>query len=154
MDYTAITGRQEIARSTNSTLKTIIVVDDEKTVLDLLALSLAGRYKVLTAGGAGAALEVWENHSGRIDLALLDCVMPDMNGPNLARILRELDGDIAIIFMSGYPEDTVANATDIPNFQFVSKPFTLRDLEGKISQAFETPTALRVQPRPVFTNGE
>jgi CheY-like chemotaxis protein len=64
-------------------MATILVVDDEPMLLRLCTTMLKrGAHRVLTAGGGKEALHLLETNS--IDLALLDVVMPEMNGVELA----------------------------------------------------------------------
>ena len=66
------------------------------------------RYKVLTAGTPAAALALSEKSSGgRMDLLLTDVIMPGMNGCQLAERLRAARSDMQVLYMSGYPKNTL-----------------------------------------------
>ena len=59
-------------------------------------------YQVVVASNGLEALELWRREFGRFDLVLTDVVMPEMRGDQLVERLAELDGDIKVIFMSGF----------------------------------------------------
>src|SRR2546429_8830994 len=87
--------------------ETILVVDDETFMLDL-ACSMLKRYgyKILAVSSAKEALNIIHTFPDeKIDLALLDIVMPEMDGAELALHLTEMRPDISILFMSGYAEN-------------------------------------------------
>ena len=62
-------------------------------------------YTVLEAGNGVEAIEVIESRGGEVDLVVSDVVMPEMDGPTLAKELRTRNPDLKIIFVSGYAED-------------------------------------------------
>ena len=83
-------------------VRTILVVDDEKEVLDWLEKKLSGEnYAVLRASAAKEALE--KTRKSKPDLILMDIVLPDMEGSDAVRILAEdpATGHVPVIFMSG-----------------------------------------------------
>ncbi|PWU07891.1 MAG: hybrid sensor histidine kinase/response regulator, partial [Terriglobia bacterium] len=68
---------------------TILVADDDPTLLNLLALILhTAGFEVLTARDGLDALAVARTHPGRIELLLSDVMMPGLDGPQLARQLK------------------------------------------------------------------
>ena len=69
----------------------------------------------------------------RPDLLLTDVVMPGMSGAALVEELRRIMPDLKFVFMSGYPDTAIARHR-IPNaaFDFLQKPFSIRDLANKI----------------------
>jgi CheY-like chemotaxis protein len=104
--------------------ETILVVDDEPTVLNFCKLILSrGGYRVLEAKSAAEALAVVKS-AEPIQLALLDVVMPGMNGVELAKRLRQMEPKPEILLMSGYSVNEVRNIAggDCP-FRLVWKPF-------------------------------
>jgi PAS domain S-box-containing protein len=114
--------------------KTVLVVEDEDEVRDLVvkALQTCG-YAVMTASNGVEGLKLARSHDGPIDLLLTDVVMPKMNGPELAQSVRQLQPDIKLMFMSGYP-DSVADV--LPGVPMVRKPFTLKVLAQAVEQIF------------------
>ena len=85
---------------------TILLVEDEEGLRQLNARGLASRgYTVLEAANGVEAIEVLEEHGGKVDLVVSDVVMPEMDGPTLLRELRSRNPTLKIIFVSGYAED-------------------------------------------------
>jgi len=106
----------------------ILVVEDDDAIRRLLgeALSLAG-FTVLTAADGEQAVEVYRTHAHPIDLLLSDVVMPNRNGPELARLLREEQPDLPVVLMSGYPSDLSIDPTAL-GATFLAKPFSTQVL--------------------------
>ena len=85
---------------------TILLVEDEEGLRGLNARGLTSRgYTVLEAGNGVEAIEVIESRGGAVDLVVSDVVMPEMDGPTLAKELRTRNPNLKIIFVSGYAED-------------------------------------------------
>ena len=113
---------------------TVMVVEDEVAVRRLIAgvLDRAG-YSVLSAESGPEALAVLREHSGTVDMLLSDVVMPEMSGPELARVLREDHRDLRVCFMSGYTEDEVfRHGVETSDETFLEKPFTPAELERRV----------------------
>jgi CheY-like chemotaxis protein len=113
-------------------IRTALVVDDAGVVrrLSFRVLSEAG-YRVFEAAGAVEALEVLAMLRGRVDLVLVDVMMPEVNGVDLVRLIREEWSYPAILFMSAYPAEILAREglKDL-RVQFLAKPFTRSELLG------------------------
>jgi two-component system, cell cycle sensor histidine kinase and response regulator CckA len=109
---------------------TILLVEDEEELRALNARGLKSRgYTVIEAGNGVEALAELEKQGGRVDVVVSDVVMPEMDGPTLMKELRERKPDIKIIFVSGYAEDAFdKNLSDRKEFNFLAKPFTLKQL--------------------------
>lgn len=113
-----------------STNKTILVVDDETMVLDVVGSYIEQLgHKVLLAKSGHEALKVASDHDGEIDLLLTDMMMPSMNGQELAEILVSTNPGVKVIFMSGLLH-TAIDAQNTPCFRdgFVQKPFSHKTL--------------------------
>ncbi|MGB6538327.1 MAG: response regulator [Xanthobacteraceae bacterium] len=116
---------------------TILLVEDEEGLRALNARGLASRgYTVLQAGNGVEAIHVLEKANGKIDLVVSDVVMPEMDGPTLLRELRNRLPRLKFIFVSGYAEDAFQKhlPTDGQQFDFLAKPFTLRQLVAKVKE--------------------
>ena len=119
--------------------RTILVVDDAAIVrrLAFRLLSEAG-YRVFEAGGAAEALEVLSMARGRVEVVLVDVVMPEVNGVDLARMVRESDPETAVVFMSAFPAETlVREGLRDPQVRFMAKPFTREELLRTVARALE-----------------
>jgi two-component system cell cycle sensor histidine kinase/response regulator CckA len=91
---------------------------------------------VIEAGNGAEALAELDRQGGRVDLVVSDVVMPEMDGPTLLKELRRRSPDVKIIFVSGYAEDAFEkNLSDANEFEFLSKPFTLKQLVTKVKEA-------------------
>jgi CheY-like chemotaxis protein len=82
---------------------TVLLVDDEEMVRLAMstALSHAG-FIVLESAQANDALDLYERHAGRIDLIVLDLVMPEMWGDEMLPKLREINPDVRVVVCSGF----------------------------------------------------
>src|SRR5690348_17916580 len=97
--------------------KTILVVDDEDKLRDILKIGLTRHgFSVLEAGSGEAALQLCQDYQGPIHLLLVDVVMPGMSGVELAPRVLTSRPDTKVILMSGYRDDQVfLNAALNPN---------------------------------------
>ncbi len=104
--------RMEHASSSAS----ILVAEDDATIRDLVCrvLSRSG-YNVVAGGSAREALESLEAFGRRPDLLLTDVIMPDTNGVEFARVMRERHPMLPIIFMSGYHDLSDVSPADGPS---------------------------------------
>jgi len=106
-------------------MKKLLLVDDERVVLDLLrTLILVEKrdYEVLTAKDAASALEVFRKNP--VDLAVIDLRLPGMNGLDLLAALRKIKPGLPAILMSAYSDESlVAQARSGVALGFLSKPF-------------------------------
>ncbi len=136
----ALSAADEMARSATTDLTgqgTILLVEDEEGLRALNARGLASRgYTVIQAGNGVEALEEFERQGGQVDLVVSDVVMPEMDGPTLMKELKKRNPDIRIIFVSGYAEDAFEKGMpDSYQFEFLPKPFTLKQLVSKVKEA-------------------
>jgi two-component system cell cycle sensor histidine kinase/response regulator CckA len=115
---------------------TILLVEDEEGLRALNARGLASRgYTVLEAGNGLEAIDLLEKFDGQVDLVVSDVVMPEMDGPTLARELRRRNPDLKIIFVSGYAEDAFQkHLPDHGQYAFLPKPFTLKQLVAAVKE--------------------
>ena len=119
-----------------------LVVDDSPMmrVMEEKALTAIGIPDIMQAADGAEALSLLDR--GRYDLMILDLVMPEMDGVEVARKIRESSGinkNIPILMVTG--DTSAKTARQIANLRvngFVTKPFTLRDLEEKISAVLNT----------------
>ncbi len=106
--------------------ETILLVEDEAPVCELVSrvLNKYG-YRVLPAGNAVEAIEVWRNNKEQIALLLTDLVMPNhMNGRELAEKLWAEEPNLKVIFTSGYSADIVGKDFKLePELNFLQKPY-------------------------------
>ncbi len=107
--------------------ETILVVEDEPVLRDMAHVILEDcGYKILEAPSGRKAIDVWNQHSGAIDLLLTDMVMPEgISGMDLAQRLQANNPKLKIVFASGYSMDDL-DTTFLRqgNAAFLQKPYT------------------------------
>ena len=115
-------------------MKRVLVVEDEASIREMVALNLkmAG-WDVLEAESAEAALELLSKNPG-CDAALLDVMLPGMNGFSLCETIRRDDSEIGIIILSakGQEEDKVRGLS-IGADDYITKPFRVSELLARLT---------------------
>src|SRR5579875_93852 len=119
---------------------TVLLVEDEDPVRLFSARALANNgYKVIEAKSGEAALEIMAR-GDKIDLVVTDVVMPRMDGPGLVTELRRRHPELKVIFISGYTEDNFRKRLgDEREIHFLPKPFSLKQLAGKVKEVLAEP---------------
>jgi len=120
--------------------ETILVVDDEALVLDVVGDSLeSGGYKVLRTVDPFEALRLARRSALPIHLLLTDVVMPRMHGVKLADEFRAIRPDAKVLFMSAYVTAEVEEhgAVLVPGVSLLIKPFGLPVLHDKVRSALD-----------------
>ena len=115
---------------------TILVVDDEEYILnaDKAMLNELG-YEVLLANGGKEALRVFDENKERINLLILDLIMPDLSGEIVYDRIKSLRPDIRVILSSGYSIEGQAESILKRGCDgFIQKPYNLNQLAQKIKQ--------------------
>ena len=107
-------------------MKKVLVIDDTKNIRMLLTtcLELKG-YKVLTAEDGKSAIEIVQEEKDNIEIIFLDIRMPEMNGTEVLKIIREMGVKCPVIIMTAYA--TVKNAVDCTRLgavAYLQKPFS------------------------------
>ncbi|MGZ3441395.1 MAG: hybrid sensor histidine kinase/response regulator, partial [Polyangia bacterium] len=120
--------------------ETLLVVEDDESVCEFVSFVLrSAGYDILTARDGDDAVRVAAAHAGTIDLLLTDIVMPHRNGRSLANELRGQNPGLRVMYMSGYPGDTIQRYEGIPpGDYFLQKPFTREVLFEKVADALRT----------------
>lgn len=125
-----------MAESADGTRKTVLVVDDEAVVRDLISgfLGKLG-YKVEVAEDGPDALRVFESLENPPSVMVTDIVMPHMDGPTLAGTLRKSHPALCVLFVSSYDSKklSVSELTK-PQNGFLSKPFSLRSFAASVAK--------------------
>jgi two-component system nitrogen regulation response regulator GlnG len=129
-------------------MPTVLIADDDRSIRTVLTQAL-GRsgYQVRTTGNA-ATLWRWVE-DGEGDLVITDVVMPDENGLDLIPRIRRLRPDLRVVVMSAQSTlITAVKATQRGAFEYLPKPFDLRELLAVVDRALATPTPPGDQPPP------
>jgi two-component system, cell cycle sensor histidine kinase and response regulator CckA len=115
--------------------ETVLLVEDEESVRELVRVTLASRgYNVLEAENGEAGLRMAESCKEPIDILITDVVMPGMGGRELAKTLLSLRPGISVLYLSGYTEDAVTQGVLGQGTAFLQKPFTLLNLAKKVRE--------------------
>ena len=119
--------------------ETILLVDDTDMILDVGKEILeALGYAVFLARSGKEAIEVYENNKEKIDLIILDMIMPGMGGGEVYDQLKEINRDIKVLLSSGYSIE--GQATEILKRgcnAFIQKPFNIEKLSHKIREILD-----------------
>ena len=119
---------------------TILLVDDEDMILEIGAEMLEKMgYEALTAQSGKKAIDVYRKNRERINLVILDMIIPGMNGGETYDRLKKFNPDIKVLLSSGYSID--GEATKIMGRGcngFIQKPFSIKQLSQKIREILDT----------------
>lgn len=115
---------------------TILLVEDDDDVREVTReMLVADGFKVLTASGGAAALELCQAHRETLGLVITDIVMPGMNGHELARQVARRVGRLPVLCISGYARGMSGTAEPPPpGTTFLPKPFTRAALTAKVRE--------------------
>ncbi|MBI5027097.1 MAG: response regulator [Nitrospirae bacterium] len=115
---------------------TILVVDDEKAVRNLARETLNELgYYVLEASDGKEAIEIYEDKKSKIDLVILDLIMPEMGGKETFEKLKKIAPDVKVLVSSGYGIDSNArNMLDDGAKGFIQKPYNINELAEMIKK--------------------
>lgn len=119
--------------------ETILLVDDEKVITEVAASMLTSLgYEVLIASNGEEAVSVYQEHQTRIDLVIMDIVMPGMGGGEAIDLIRAINPSAKVMLCSGYSLDGAVEAIMKKGVQiFLKKPFKLKDFCQKIRDALD-----------------
>ncbi len=116
----------------------ILLVEDEDMVRAVAERALVRQgYTLITACDGEEALEQLAQHMGgeeQFDLIVSDVVMPNMDGPAMAKQARTQYPDLPILFMSGYAEEQLRNSIDLDNVAFLPKPFSVAQIAEAVGE--------------------
>ncbi|MBI5580863.1 MAG: PAS domain S-box protein [Deltaproteobacteria bacterium] len=119
--------------------ETVLLVDDEEMIIDVGRglLSELG-YTVMEARSGPEALEVYRQNSGRIDIVIMDMIMPGMGGGETFDRLKRIDPNVKVLLCSGYSINGQASKIMGRGCEgFIQKPFTLKQLSTKIREILD-----------------
>jgi two-component system response regulator PilR (NtrC family) len=115
----------------------ILVVDDEKSMRDLLSITLAKEgYDVLTAAGGEPAIEALHRES--VDAVITDLRMPKVDGLQVLRVAKEISPDMAVIVITAVAStETAVEAMKLGAYDYITKPFKLDEVNLIVRNALE-----------------
>jgi DNA-binding NtrC family response regulator len=130
--------------------ETILLVEDEGGVRALVRETLEmNGYTVLEARNSKEAVELCEHNPAPIHMILSDVIMPEMNGPELVKLLQSRRPDLKVLFMSGYTDDVISHHSILNHSTpFLEKPFTPDVLVHRVREILDSGFASPRDPRP------
>jgi two-component system, cell cycle sensor histidine kinase and response regulator CckA len=125
-------------------METVLVAEDEEPLRTLAKDILEGlNYTVLLAKNGEEAVEIYEKNRDQVDLLLFDIVMPRMGGVEASERIREMDGNVPRIFMTGYSFENIQTRfikqnQAIENLEaIIQKPYSLQTLGRKVREVLD-----------------
>jgi len=127
--------------------ETILVVDDETLLLSLLAEVLTAHgYHVLSARNGVEAVEIYRREHDRIQLVLLDVVMPEMGGVEAFEKMRAINPEVRVVVCSGFAQDSaVREIVRKGALGFMAKPYLTEDILEFVAKSLRRDVP-RVEP--------
>lgn len=119
-------------------MKKVLVAEDEVSIREFIVINLQrGGYEVVQAGDGAQALRLYNENAGNFDIALLDIMMPEMDGIELCKQLRNTDKNIGIIMLTAKTQEMdkvtglLVGADD-----YVTKPFSTSELMARVDAVY------------------
>ena len=126
-------------QSVRASSRTVLLVDDEEVVLDVGVRMLQRfGYAVLPAANGHEAMQIYIENKTKIDLVILDMVMPGMGGRVVYDRLKQCNSDVKVLLSSGY--SLSGEAAEIMKSGcngFIQKPFNIKELTAQIDQILQ-----------------
>ena len=116
----------------------MLVIDDEQTVRRIAknALERHGADVILAENGR-EGIELFRRLADKVELVLLDLTMPDLNGEEVFRRLKEIQPDVKVVLSSGFNEvEVIERFTGKGLAGFLQKPYTSAALSAKVAEVF------------------
>ena len=120
----------------NITNRKILIIDDERDLLDLFKKLLEQQSTPVFCASNGPD-GILLNKQKNPDLIILDMHMPEMDGIETLRNIRKTDEKVIVVILTGYAcPDTIRDAVDLNVSEYLSKPFGNSELLNVIGKAF------------------
>ena len=133
---------QQVARTPVKVIKgtgTVLLVDDEEVILEVgQDLLEAMGYRILVARDGKEAVKVYKKNWDKIDIVVMDMVMPNMGGGEAYDRIREINPNVKVLLSSGFSIDGEASEIlDRGCDGFIQKPFNMKKLSGKMMEIID-----------------
>jgi two-component system, cell cycle sensor histidine kinase and response regulator CckA len=135
----AIADEETVNQAVVHSHETILLIDDEETILKVgKEMMEALGYRVYTALGGEEALKIYRDRQDKIDLAILDMVMPAMSGGETFDRLKAVNQSLKVILSSGFSmNDQISRILERGCDSFMQKPFNIKELSQKIREVLD-----------------
>jgi signal transduction histidine kinase len=130
---------KELTRKILKGSETILLVDDEEMIIEVNKeiLKTLG-YKTLIAKSGKGAVEIYKNNQKKINMVIMDMIIPGMSGKELYDNLKIIDPEIKVLLSSGYSiSGQAAEILERGCNGFIQKPFKLKELSVKIREVLD-----------------
>jgi two-component system, cell cycle sensor histidine kinase and response regulator CckA len=119
--------------------ETVLFVDDEDMIIEVTEeLFEQLGYKILTARSGKEAIEIYKESKERIDIVLLDMIMPDMSGGETYDRMKDINPKVKVLLSSGYSiNGQAAEILDRGCDGFIQKPFKIKELSKKLREILD-----------------
>lgn len=119
---------------------TILLVDDEEELRAVgCELLTSMGFKVIAANNGSEALAIWQERKSEIDLVLMDLIMPELDGVETYRALREDTPTLPVLFCSGYGDQDIRPCIgEDVRAGFITKPYQLAQLQAALAALWKT----------------
>ncbi len=137
----AVTKEKEPSAEVLRGSERVLLIDDEGMILDVgKEMLTALGYKAMLAGSGREAIGLYKENQDKIEIVILDMIMPDMNGGEVYDTLKEINPKVRVLLSSGYSIDGEANEIMKRGCDgFVQKPFNMKQLSVKIREILDKP---------------
>ncbi len=127
----------------------VLVVDDEQIILDSVKKHLkSDEYELHLVLTPEEGLEKIKNE--HIDVVLTDLMMPEIDGLELMKMVKEIHPNIPVIIITGYATiNTALQATQLGAFDYIAKPFSRRELLAVVQRASNLVAAVKMEPETI-----
>lgn len=119
-------------------MKTVLIAEDEGAIREFIAINLAAAgYEVIEAENGIKALELFAENQKKIDIALIDIMMPGLDGFEVCRKIREISAETGVIFLSAktQEEDKLCGFNSGAD-DYITKPFSISELLARIDSLY------------------
>lgn len=121
--------------------KTVLIVEDEKSIVDILQYNLKKEYAILTAYDGEAGLDAALHQ--KPDIILLDVMLPKLDGFEVCRILREKGHTVPVIILTAREEeDDKVRGLELGADDYITKPFSIREVMARVKANIRRTTTM------------
>jgi two-component system cell cycle sensor histidine kinase/response regulator CckA len=131
-----VTGKAELAQKRIRGSKTVLLVDDEETIIDIARQIMEEMgYTALVVRSAKESIQIYRNHKDAMYIVVLDMVMPEMSGGETYDQIKRINPNVKVLLLSGYSKDSRATKNIYSRLRrLYSKPYNMKRPSLKIRE--------------------